>query len=107
MIYLLGALALVAALSGAFGAWEHKGKLAAEAQVQALGAKIELQNAAVDQMAAEGARKALAASKALKVAEGRAATWDAQAAHLRGVLNRRNATDPQDCKAAWQEIRKP
>ena len=106
MTYLLGGLALVAVLSGGYGAWQHERAGKFEAQVQALGAKIELQNAAVEEMAAEGTRKAQAASRALKVAEARAATWDAQAAHLRGVLSRRDGSGDKSCAGAWVEIRK-
>lgn len=79
---------------------------ALKAQVTVMGAQIWEQNRAVEALAAEGARKAAEASKALAKAEGRAQVWDKQAKRLQDVLTRRKPTDDNSCVAAWAEIRK-
>lgn len=72
MIYLLGGLALIAALSGLWGGWERQGKLTAQAQVAERDAKIEQQNQAVAATKADGDRRVAAAT--LGVQNARKAT---------------------------------
>lgn len=81
-------------------------KVKLEAQAKILGAQIAEQNRAVEALAAAGAAKTAAGAKALAKAEGKAKVWEDNAFSLRAVLTNRKPTDPQDCKAAWQEIRK-
>jgi hypothetical protein len=45
--------------------------------------------------------------EALRKAEGRAKVWEDNASRLRAALTMRKPDGPTDCKAAWQEIRKP
>ena len=77
------------------------------AQVTVMGAQIGEQNRAVEALAAEGARKAAAASQALAKAEGKARVWADNALRLQAVLTARKPTDDKTCSAAWAEIRKP
>ena len=106
MIYVLGAFALVAALSGLWGGWEHKGKLEAQAQVAERDAKIEAQNQAIATTKAEGDRRVAAASAgAAKAAQAtRAARSEAE--RLRGI--QALPTPAGDCPAgvAVAEVRK-
>lgn len=70
-------------------------------------ADVKRQNDAVEALKAESARKQATAAQELRKAEGRAKTWDEQAKRLQAALTNRKPTDPQDCKAAWEVIRKP
>lgn len=106
-MYALLGMGIALAVSMGYGAIQHSGKLEAQAQVQALGAKIEQQNAAVDALAAEGKRKAAAGAVALAKAEGKARVWTDQAVRLQAALTGRKPTDAQDCRSAWEAIRKP
>ncbi|MEY4429586.1 MAG: hypothetical protein RLZZ182_2275 [Pseudomonadota bacterium] len=85
---------------------EHSGKLEAQAQVEAREATIRQQNAAVEALAAESARKQAAGAAALRQAEGKAKVWTDQALRLQAALTSRKPTDATDCKSAWQELRK-
>ena len=80
---------------------------AVKAQVTVLGAQIGEQNRAVEALQAAGVAKAKESAQALAKAEGRAKVWDEQAKRLQAALTGRKPTDATDCKAAWQEIRKP
>ncbi len=106
MLYLVGVMALVATLSGLYGGWEHKGKLAAEAQFQACEAKIESQNAAIQQTKAEGDRRGAEASKGVKAATQATAKARSEAERLRTLTSSPNA--PSACPAgqAVAEVRK-
>jgi multidrug resistance efflux pump len=113
LIYLYIAAAIAFAAVSGYAAIQHSGKLAAQAKVEAcetkveaMGEQIKQQNAAVDSLKATADAKAATAAQALAKAEGRAKLWDDQAKRLTGILTSRKPTDPQDCKAAWQEIRK-
>lgn len=93
---------------------EHSGKVEAQTQTEAcntarvaMGEQIKQQNAAVDSLKATADAKQATASQALAKAEGRAKVWEDNSARLRAVLASRKPTDPQDCKSAWTEIRKP
>ena len=106
----LAAIAIAFALAfGGIQTYRLKGcqadsaKLAA--QVTVMGAQIGEQNRAVEALAAEGARKAQEASKAIAKAEVKAKVWTDNALRLQAVLTARKPTDATDCKAAWQEIR--
>lgn len=117
IVYGLIALAVLGAFGG-FVAYERKAggdKVRAELQPKltaceglaaGLGEQIKQQNAAVDSLKAAADAKQATASQALAKAEGRAKVWDDQAKSLRATLAGRKPTDAQDCKAAWQEIRK-
>jgi len=107
----LAGLAIAAALAfGGVQTWRLKGCQAdaaqQKAQVAILGASLAEQNRAVEAIAKEGAAKAAAAAQALREAEGKAKVWEDDSARWRRVLAARKPTDPQDCKAAWQELRK-
>ena len=78
---------------------------AAQQTIGRLGGEIEAQNAAVAKLASDGAAKAQEAAKALRAAEARARTWAEDSARWRKALEGRKPDGPQDCKAAWQEIR--
>lgn len=85
---------------------EHSSKVAAEAETKACASQLTAQNSAIEAWRAEGAKKAQDAAKALAKATGKAKVWEDNALRLQTVLANRKPTDPQDCKAAWQEIRK-
>ena len=106
MIYLLGALALVAALSGAFGAWEHKGKLRAEAQVGELQAKIETQNQAVLATKAEGDRRVAQARQGVAQATQATAVYRTEAERLRGLAGSQTPAGACPEAAAVAELRR-
>jgi len=106
----LAAIAIAFALAfGGVQTYRLKGcqadSAALTAQVTVMGAQIVEQNRAVEALAAEGARKAAAASQALAKAEGKARVWDEQAKRLTAVLTARKPTETS-CAAAWAEIRK-
>ena len=106
----LAAIAIAFALAfGGIQTYRLKGAQADSAkltaQVTVMGAQIGEQNRAVEALAAEGARKAQEASKALAKAEGRALVWDEQAKRLRAILTARKPTETS-CTAAWEAIRK-
>ena len=111
MILQVAAIALALALAwGGLQTWRlgHcQGEVAAAQQtIGRLGGEIEAQNAAVKKLASDGAAKAQEGAKALAKAEARAKTWDAQATRLAAALTARKPDGPQDCKAAWAELRK-
>lgn len=60
----------------------------------------------IQALADETAQKQAQSAEALRKAEGRAKVWDDQAKRLQAILTSRKPSDPQDCKAAWQELRK-
>ena len=104
------AIALALALAwGGLQTWRLdrcQGEVAAAQQtIGALGADLEAQNAAVKKLAAEGAAKAREGTAKLRAAEARARTWAEDSARWRKALEGRKPDGPQDCKAAWQEIR--
>lgn len=111
---------IILAILGAFGTlvgYERKAgadKVRAELQPKltaceslnaTLGAQIKQQNAAVEALAAEGAKKQAASAAAVKVAEGRAKVWTDNATKLQAALTARKPDGPKDCKAAWTTIR--
>ena len=106
MIYLLGGLALIAALSGLFGAWEHKGKLAAEAQVTALETKIEAQNQAVLAVKAEGDRRVAQARQGVATATQATQAARSEAERLRGLQSAPTPAGACPAGAAVAELRK-
>lgn len=106
MIYALIGMGIALAVAMGYAKIEHSGKLEAEAKVEAMGAKIEQQNAAVEALAAEGARKQAAGTVALRKAETKAKVWTDNALRLQAALAARKPTDAKDCKSAWQEIRR-
>lgn len=77
-----------------------------EAQARILGAQIAEQNRAVEALRSAGVAKAEEGAKALARAQGRARVWEDNAVKLQNALKNRKPTDPQDCMAAWREIRK-
>lgn len=107
MIYAIVGLLIALAIATGWGKIQHSGKLAAEARLETCNAKVAEQNRAVEALAAEGARKTAEGAKAIAKAEGRAKVWTDNAARLQAVLAGRKTTDAQDCKSAWEEIRKP
>lgn len=114
-------IALIILLGGAagfYGKIHHDGVVTGKAEVQpkldacntqvaTMGGQIKEQNAAVDALKAAGEQKAKEAATALKAAEGKAKVWQDNAVRLQGVLTARKPDGPKDCKAAWEEIRKP
>ena len=111
MIWVWGAIAIAFAAISGYAAIQHSGKLQAQAetkacqtQVATMGEQIKQQNAAVDSLKATADAKAATASQELRKAEGRAQVWDAQAKRLQAILAGRKG-GPQDCKAAWGDIR--
>ena len=106
MIYVIGGLLLMCALLGGWAKIERSERHAAEASLTACQADIKRQNEAVEALRAESAKKAATVAAALVKAEKKAKVWDDQAKRLTAVLASRKPTDPQDCKAAWQELRK-
>ena len=109
-LYALLAAGVVILLLGAGLKWQTSRLEDCKADVGRLEAAIAVQNAAVEAMRAEAAKKQAAASKALAGATQKARTWEDNAARLRAVLTApRPAGEaaPTDCKAAWREIRKP
>ena len=114
MIYALIGMAIAMAVAIGYAKIEHSGKLEAQAQTEAcntarvaMGEQIKQQNAAVDALSADAAKKQAEASQALAKAEGKAKVWTDNALRLQGVLTARKPGDAQDCKTAWTEIRKP
>jgi len=105
-LYWLLGMAIVAAVAGGYGAWEHKGKLAAEAETQACAAKLEAQNQAVLALKAEGDRRIAAAQKGLKAASEQGQAARSEAERLRGLVS--GATPPGACPAgaAVSELRR-
>ena len=106
VIYILGAFAIVAALSGLYGAWEHKGKVAAEAQVAELGAKIEQQNQAILQVKAEGDRRVAEASKGVQNAARATQAARSEAERLRTLQNAPSPSSSCPAATAVAELRK-
>ena len=111
---LLAGLALVAALT-AFVAYERKAgadKVRAELapKLAACAGEIAKQNEALAALAKVQAEKQAKAAQALAGATKKARVWEDNAAKLRAVLTApRKAGEavPTDCKAAWDEIRRP
>ena len=106
MIYLLGAMALVAALSGLWGGWEHNRAGKFEAQVSELNTKIEAQNAAIQQTKAEGDRRVAEATKGVARAIQTTRAAQTEAERLRSLQGA--ATPAGNCPAgsAVAELRK-
>ena len=78
-------------------------------QLEACKASVAAQNAALEALRAEGAKKQARAAQALAKASESAKVWEDNAARLRAVLTApRKAGDaaPTSCEAAWREIRK-
>ena len=78
---------------------------AAQQTIGALGEQISAQNQAVEALKAESARRLATSAQALRKAEDRARVWDEQAKRLSAALTARKPDGPQDCKAAWAELR--
>lgn len=97
MIYAYAAVALVIALLGGYAKIEHSGKIAAEAQVQALGSKIEEQNAAVQQTKADGDKRVAEAQKGVLAASKATLSARQEAARLRASAAQ--AVKPSACPA--------
>lgn len=76
-----------------------------QAQVVIMAEKLRDQNAAVEVLRSEGIRRQAESAVALRKAEARAATWDADAARLRSALTARKPDGPTDCRAAWEALR--
>lgn len=95
---------------GGIQTWRLKGcqadAAAQRAQVAILGASLAEQNRAVEALAKEGAARQATAAAALRKAEGRAKVWDDQARRLQDALTARKPTDSQDCRSAWESLRK-
>ncbi len=110
-MYGLLALAIIGGVSGLVYEERKAGgdKVRAELQpkLTACEGAVKEQNAAVEALHAAGVAKAAAAAQALAKAEVNAKVWIDQATRLQAVLTARKPTDPQDCKEAWVEIRKP
>ena len=110
-------IAVMGSIAGVIYAWtsytdglDQRGYDRGKAELQPALTKCEgdlkAQNAALDALKAAGEAKAKAAAKALAGASKKAETWEKQAARLTAVLTGRKPDGPQDCKAAWAEIRK-
>lgn len=106
MLYALAAAAVITVGALGYAKVQHSGKEAALARVDALNVQIKAQNDAVDALKAEADARQAAARKALAKATGAAKVWEDNAVRLQAALTNRKADGPQDCKAAWQEIRK-
>ena len=110
IVYAVLALGILGALGGIGYSVRKAGADSVRAELQpkldAANASIKAQNAALDALKAAGEAKAAAAAKALQKASERAKTWEQQASRLTAVLTNRKPDAPQDCKAAWAEIRK-
>ena|SRR3990167_2354537 len=110
--FLLGnwRLVLMALLLAAIGIqtlrldWCQKGRAEDRARITVLGAQIAEQNRAVEELERQGAAKATEAAKALRKAETRARTWDANAARLRAILTARKPEEAKSCSDAWARI---
>src|SRR5690349_18907057 len=95
------------AILGAVGTGVYKVKQWGADEVRAeLQPKLDACEGRIKALAEETAQKEAQSAQALRKAEGRAKVWDDQAKRLSAILTSRKPTDPQDCKAAWTEIRK-
>lgn len=83
MIYLIAGMAITIALLGAAVDVEHNRVIAAKAQVEALGSKVEQQNQAILATKADGDRRVKEAQDGLARATQGAASARAEAARLR------------------------
>lgn len=106
MMYGLLAAGVVILVLGALLKWQTSRLEDCNADKGRLEAAIAAQNAAVEALRAESARKAADGARALAAASGRAKVWEDNAARLRAVLTAPRKDAPTDCKSAWTEIRK-
>ena len=110
VIYALVALAVMGAIgTGVYKVKQwggHEVRAELQPKVEACERELKKQNEAVDALAAEGAKKQAAASKAIAKAEAKAKVWDDQAKRLTALLTDRKEGGDKSCKGAWQEIRK-
>ena len=106
MIWLYAAAAIAFAAALGYAKIEHSGKLEAQAQVQALGSKIEEQNAAVQQTKADGDRRVAAAQKGVQVATVATAKARSEAQRLRAMQGQPTPAGACPAASAVAEIRK-
>ena len=104
IVYGLIALAILGTLGGIGYKVRQAGADSVRAELQP---KLTACQTQITALADETARKQAASVQALRKAEGRAKVWEDNSARLRKALTSRKPDGPQDCKAAWQEIRKP
>lgn len=106
MIYVYLVVGALVLGLGAWGKYEQTRADGAEAQVQALGAKIEQQNQAVEQTKADGDRRVAEAQKGLKIASATAQGYRSEAQRLRSMVGQ--PTPAGNCPAglAVAELRK-
>jgi len=107
VIYVIGALALMLAISSGYGAWQHKAREVAEAQVGELQAQVGRQNDAVKVTKEEGDRRVSQATKGIAASAVVTQAAMDEAKRLR-VLAESTLPPPTDCPAgaAVQQIRK-
>ena len=104
LIYGLIALGIIGGVAGLVAYERKAGGDSVRADLQPKLASCQTQIAS---LAEETKQKQATSAQALRKAEGRAKVWEDNSARLRAVLTSRKPSDPQDCKAAWAEIRKP
>jgi nitric oxide reductase large subunit len=98
---------LALAVMGMIGTGVYKVKQWGGDEVRAeLQPRVDAAEGRLKALAEETAQKQAQSAQALRKAEGRAKVWDDQAKRLTAILAARKPTDPQDCKAAWVELRK-
>lgn len=101
--YGLIALAILGTLGGIGYKIREAGADSVRAELQP---KLTACEGQIKALADETAQKQAQSAQALRKAEARAQVWDSQAKRLQAILTNRKPTDPQDCKAAWTELRK-
>ena len=106
MIYLIGGMAIVIALLGGYADIQHSRAQAAQAQVQALGAKIEQQNQAIAATKADGDRRVAEAEKGLKAATDGAKAARSEAARLRALAQAKTPLGACPAGMAVAELRR-
>ena len=97
MMYLLAGMALVTALTGAWGAWERHSKETAEAKVETLETRLDAQNKAVAALKAEGDRRVAQATKGIAASAKVTQAAVSEAARLRKAGE--GSTPPGPCPA--------
>lgn len=106
MMYVLGIMALITALTAGWGTWEHHSKVAAEAQVEELQTKVDAQNAAIKATKEEGDKRVAAATNGIIVATKTTKAAQDEAARLRALQMGATPAGPCPAGSAASEIRK-
>lgn len=110
-IYAVVALVIMGGVGYGVGKIKDAGRAEVRAELQpkldTCRETVKRQDEAVKALKTAADAKAAEGAKALREAGKRAKVWEDNAVRLQRALAGRKPTDPQDCKSAWEAIRKP